>query len=146
MFTDNFNGTYVACKFIDETLDYIQQIQEELRVPNPVPRDELHSTIIYSTVNVPFIPDDAPEKLASTAYLRVFETPTKNVLVLAYESDYLQKRHYYGELLGATYDFEEFIPHITIAKDIGPLEYEGVYEFPIVSSHEYVEDLDLSAE
>ncbi|QBX32824.1 hypothetical protein Asfd1_198 [Aeromonas phage Asfd_1] len=144
MFTDAFNGTYVACKFGEETLDAIQKIQEELRVPNPVPRDELHSTIIYSTVNVPFIPDDSPEHLASSAYLRVFETPEKNVLVLAYESEYMQKRHYYGSLLGATYDFDEFIPHITIAKDIGVLEYEGTYEFPIVTSHEYVEDLDVS--
>lgn len=146
MFTNHIKGTYVACKFSDETLDAIQKIQEELRVPNPVPRDELHSTIVYSTEYVPFIPDDSPEHLSESAYLRVFETPTKNVLVLAYDSEYLQKRHYYGNLLGATYDFEEYIPHITIAKDIGPLEYEGIYEFPIVTSHEYVEDLDLDTE
>lgn len=141
MFTDSFVGTYVACRFNEETLDAIQRIQEELRLPNPVPREELHSTVIYSRTNVPFIPDDTPEHLSDQSYLRVFETPTKNVLVLAYESAYMQKRHQYGNILGATYDFDEYVPHITIAKDIGPLKYEGFYNFPIVSSHEYVEDL-----
>lgn len=142
MFTDSFVGTYVACKFSDETLDFIQRIQEELRLPNPVPRDELHSTIVYSRVYVPFILDDSPEHLADSCYLRIFETPEKNFLVLAYDSPYMQKRHAYGQILGSSaHDFDEYIPHITIAKDIGPLKYEGSYDFPIVTTHEYVEEL-----
>ncbi|APU01933.1 hypothetical protein [Aeromonas phage L9-6] len=135
-------GTYVACRFSEETLDAIQKIQEALPIFNPVPRDELHSTIIYSRAEIPFIPSDMPTLLANSAELRVFETPTKNVLVLAFESSHMNKRFAQGMLLGASYDFDEYIPHITIAKDVGSSSFMGSYEFPIVSSHEYMEALD----
>lgn len=138
-------GTYVAARLSEETLDRIEEIQKELPIYNPVPREKLHSTIIYSREEIPFIPYEEPRHLADSCHLRVFETPEGNVLVLAYESQYMNKRFAQGMLLGATYDFEEYIPHITIAKDVGTHPFDGYYEFPIVSSHEYMEDLDLDA-
>ncbi|UYD57417.1 hypothetical protein OFDDKENP_00023 [Aeromonas phage B614] len=137
-------GTYVACRFDEATLDKIQEIQEALPIFNPVPREELHSTIIYSTEEIPFLPADFGTLLAESCHLRVFETPKGNVLVLAYESPHMNKRFSQGMMLGATYDFDEYIPHITIAKDVGTHPYDGVYEFPIMSAYEYMEELDPS--
>lgn len=145
-FLESTRGTYAAAKFTDETLDRIQDLQEFYDLPNAVPRDKLHTTILYSRVYVPFKPESGEVVLGNKCHLKIFETQSgTRALVLAYESDYLQFRHDVGMALGATYDFPDYIPHITLSYDVGARKFnlDKEFELEIVRSHEYVEDLDL---
>lgn len=139
-------GTYAAVKFNAETLDMLQDLQKELMLFEPVPRDKLHATICFSRVQIPYIPNVESQRIGCTWKLEVFEHNGKRALVALLDSPYLHDRHEYAKILGATYDFPEYKPHITLAYDIGqrPIPASGITGNPIFITHEYVEDLDLN--
>lgn len=144
--SDVGKGTYAGAKFTDSTLDLIEEIQRSLNLFDPVPRDKLHTTICFSRVKVPFIPNIVERQIGNTGNLKVFKTQTgKRALVLAIESDYLHERFKYAMALGATYDFPDYQPHITLSYDIGVMEIpdKSFSGNPVEISTEYVEDLDL---
>lgn len=138
-------GTYAAVKFTAATLDFLEQLQTELKLFEPVPREKLHSTICFSRVNVPFVALAGSKFIGTTRCLEVFPHNNKRALVLLLDSDHLMERHKYSRIIGATYDFDEYKPHITLAYDIGAraLPNFDVSGTPIEISHEYVEDLNL---
>lgn len=131
-------GTYVCVKFTDKTVARLQEIQRELKVPFPVPAEKLHSTVVYSRVQIAYVPVYNTHILATKAKLHKFG----DALVLLFDSPYLQERHLYGELLGATYDFPEYLPHITLSYDVGAKEYTGEFDVDIEMITEHVSILD----
>ncbi|QJT71868.1 hypothetical protein TH1_186 [Shewanella phage Thanatos-1] len=134
------NGTYAAVKFSDRCVADIVAIQESLNLAYPVSPDKLHSTVVYSKgKEIPFVPLSVEKILATKAWLEVFNTHDSNVLVLRFDSEYLQSRHDYGTILGANYDFDEYLPHITLSYDVGAVTYEGVYDINIEMNYEYTE-------
>ncbi|UQS94226.1 hypothetical protein ABNavy71_157 [Acinetobacter phage AB-Navy71] len=144
-FSEVGRGTYAAVKFNDKTLDALCDMQERLRLFDPTPRDKLHSTICYSRVHIPYKPMQNLGIIAYASGYEVFETRDgKRALVLLLDSPYLQSRFDYAMALGATYDFPEYKPHITLAYDIGAMAVpELEFKIGIGATHEYVEDLDL---
>ncbi|AWD90582.1 RNA ligase [Erwinia phage Cronus] len=144
-FKEFSTGLYVAAKFSEYTLDALENLQRSLKVPNPVPRDKLHTTIVYSRINVPYKVASGSFEVAKEGSLTIFETQDGNrALVLELESDYLSARHNYAKALGATYDFDDYRPHITLSYDVGPLQYAGKYAVPVILDREYSEELNLS--
>ena len=144
--SDIDKGTYAAVKFDDSTLDMFQELQQIMELYNPVPRDKLHSTICFSRVKIPYIPLTEKMPIGSTHKLEVFEHNGKRALVVLLDSPYLESRHEYANILGATFDFPTYNPHVTLAYDIGAMEIpkHGVTGNPVVITHEYTEDLDLN--
>lgn len=136
-------GLYVGAKYSELTLDAIEQLQAELKVPNPVPREKIHSTIAYSRVNVPYVAASGSFEVAKSGTLEIWKTDYGNTLVLKLDSEYLTFRHNYARALGATYDYPEYHPHITLSYNIGPMKYEGKRDIHIVLAHEYKEPLKL---
>nr|7T26_A Chain A, Acb1 [Erwinia phage FBB1]7T27_A Chain A, Acb1 [Erwinia phage FBB1] len=138
------SGLYVAAKFSESTLDALEELQRSLKLPNPVPRDKLHTTIVYSRVNVPYKVASGSFEIADKGKLTVFETQSGNrALVLEMDSDYLSARHSYAKALGASYDYPDYRPHITLSYNIGVLNFSGEYKVPVVLDREYSEELDL---
>lgn len=139
-------GTYVAAKFTDSTLDELEGIQKQLKLLNPVARSDLHSTICYSRKYIKFPVDTDNELISVSQSLRIFETSGGPALVLELDSEHLCKRHELAKLLGATYDFPDYIPHITLSYNIGGqyVDTSKTFSANIVKSHEYSEDLDTS--
>lgn len=140
-------GTYVSALFDDFTLDNIQQLQKNLQLLNPTPRDKLHTTIVYSRVHIPYIINtDFVENISTSNKLEVWDTKSGKTLVLMMDSEHLNERHFYSEILGGTYDFDEYKPHITLSYDIGPqfVDLNQKIDFPINISSESIEDLDLN--
>ncbi len=137
-------GLYVAAKFSESTLDALEELQRSLKLPNPVPRDKLHTTIVYSRVNVPYKVASGSFEIADKGKLDVFKTQSGDrALVFKMESDYLHARHLYAKALGATYDYPDYQPHITLSYNIGVLNFSGEYKVPVVLDREYSEELDL---
>lgn len=136
-------GLYVAAKYSNRTLDQIEKLQRVLRVPNPVPREKIHSTICYSRVNIPYVTSAGSFEVSDGGKLEIWDTQDGKTLVLVLDSEYLTTRHNYARVLGATHDFDEYIPHITLSYNVGELKFSGEYELPIVLDYEYKEPLQL---
>lgn len=143
-FEEFSKGLYVGAKFSGITLDAIEDLQKRLKVPNPVPRDKIHTTIVYSRVNVPYKPAVGSFEIARSGSLEIFENDGVRCLVFVLDSDYLQYRHAYAMALGATYDYPDYKPHITLSYNVGPLTYRDNIEIPIILDHEYAEELKLN--
>ncbi|QFR56099.1 hypothetical protein CPT_Muldoon_148 [Serratia phage Muldoon] len=143
-FIESSAGLYVCAKFSDLTLDAIEKLQRDLKVPNPVPRDKIHSTVVFSRVSVPYVAASGSFEVATNGELEVWDTKSGRTLVLVLNSEYLDFRHNYAKALGATYDFPKYIPHITLSYDVGAASFKGKVEINIVLAHEKKEQLDLS--
>ncbi|ADO19497.1 hypothetical protein [Escherichia phage PSD2001] len=137
-------GLYVAAKFSELTLDALENLQRSLKVPNPVPREKFHSTICYSRVNIPYVVASGSFEVANSGHLEVWKTDDGSTLVLVLDSDYLSCRHMYARALGATHDFPDYTPHITLSYNVGPLTYKGEVQIPVVLDREYKEPLKLN--
>jgi hypothetical protein len=142
-FKDFSTGLYVAAKFSELTLDALEELQRSLRVPNPVPREKLHSTICYSRVNIPYTVSSGSFEVATSGRLEVWNHGETPVLVLVLDSEYLRCRHQYARTLGATHDFPDYTPHITLSYNVGPVSYKGDVQIPVVLDREYKEPLKL---
>ncbi|UPW42505.1 hypothetical protein EBPHNEJP_00218 [Salmonella phage CF-SP2] len=143
-FQDFSSGLYVAAKFSDSTLDEIENLQRELKVPNPVPRHKIHSTIYYSRVNVPYVVSTGSFEVANSGELQVWDTQDGRTLVLVLDSDYLKFRHNYARALGATHDFDDYSPHITLSYNVGPAQFSGIVQVPVILDREYKEPLKIN--
>lgn len=144
-FKEFVNGVYAAAKFTEDTLDRLVELQNKLQLINPTAKEDLHSTILYSRLYVPFKPELFEVKLCDSGHLEIFETGDKNrALVLVLDSDYMTYRHDIGIALGATHDYDSYNPHITLSYDIKSLQFNTneKIDIDIVRSYEYVEPLN----
>lgn len=138
-------GLYVAAKFMDETVDQILELQKRLKLVNPVQSADLHCTIVYSRVDVPYKLNTSAGFIGQAKCLEVWDTKQGKTLVLLLDSPYLKFRHEYANKLGASYDFDNYIPHITLSYDIGAqlIDTNQDVNIQIELAHEYAEELDL---
>jgi hypothetical protein len=113
---------YVSVKPDENSKRMLMAIQNQGNVPNPCSPDKFHTTLIYSTKPCSW-PRINHTKVFQGRFLdwHVFNTQdNKNCLVLKVDSPQLEERH--KELMaemGASYDFDKYIPHITLSYDIG---------------------------
>lgn len=134
----NIKGTYSGGKFSKLVLEQLKKFYIKNNIPNK--NKNLHVTILFSRKNLPDY--KAPGKVsysAKASNFHVFEEKTK-VLVLLLDSKELKKRH--KELMdkhNGTYDFPEYIPHITLSYDIGDYDWESL-------NIEYLSDIDFTVE
>lgn len=140
-------GTYSGGRFSTELSKNLDNFCIKNNLPNV--NNDHHVTILFSRKNLPDY--KAPGKVsykASAKNFHVFEGETK-VLVITLESQDLIDRH--NELMDehkATYDFPEYIPHITLSYDIGDfdidkLNIEELDDLDFTVVEEYQEDLNL---
>lgn len=121
------NGLYAAVYFSDDTINRISKYCKKAKIPNTLDTNDFHSTLAYSRKPLNnFVPI---EKLNETGIPigfevwasepNAFKDDKTHCLVLHYESDYMRKR--FDEILdlGATYDFDEYNPHISFSYDVG---------------------------
>lgn len=145
--TEAEKGTYAGGNFSKDVQDGLEKFSNDNNIPNI--NTEYHTTILYSRKHLPDY--KAAGKVKYDTPLHSFEVfgGDTNVLVLKLDSPDLQERH--NELMKehkATYDFPEYIPHITLSYDIGDfdintLDIEDLDDIDFRVIEEYQEDLNL---
>lgn len=154
---ENKPGTYAGVRFCDDTVNRIKTFIEENEIPQPVPDEKLHSTVLYSRKHLPDYQAagdlEQPYEGTPTEF-DVWESQpdeegvTSNCLVLQYDCDPLVERH--NSLMqehGATFDFDEYRPHVTLSYDVGDLDLSNLNPSnigPINIVNEYREDLNTN--
>lgn len=143
-------GTYAAVTFSQDDEDNIINSLKKLGIPNPVEKNDIHCTLLYSRKFLPnYVPIESLDEWAYPKELIVWKTfDKKKILVLLLNCPYLEKRH--KELMKehqATYDFPEYKPHITLSYDIEDFEVPNLNDFNFNKEFhiikECTEDLNL---
>lgn len=143
------SGIYMSAHFSDDSCKVIRSIQEKLNVKEPVSADKLHATVVYSRKTVDLFPEDDLSEPAQIVDIDVWDTKYGRTLIGKLKSDYLQSRFKEAQDAGATYDYDSYIPHVTLSYDSGLKDSPDLikkrlqfpYDLTIVS--ERTESLDL---
>lgn len=143
------NGTYVGLRFSDKTKRSIRKFIEKNDIPAPDSIKEnggLHCTLIFSRKILPhFKPrKDLDIKAKSKGFKKLGEN--ENCLVMELNSPAIVKRHKdIRRIHGATHDFDDYIPHITLSTKAEDFDEESLPDFtdPIEVVKEYTQFLDL---
>jgi hypothetical protein len=142
-------GLYVAAFFSDETNQNLTKYLKDNNIPNPIVSPGFHTTIVYSRVPVnTFEPNHSVDiKINPDASLEAWDMQNgMKCLVLCYRSLYLDLRFQEAMAQGATYDFDEYKPHISLSYDLPPdfdVSALPLPEFPIHIIGEYAEPIEL---
>jgi hypothetical protein len=143
---------FVAASVDDDTRSKIATFIVANGIPNPIPTEELHTTILYSRQ-----PTDDPKLKSSCRYIgkavgfEVWDTKTENsksgkALVMRVKCSDLEGRHKkLMKELGASYDFPEYKTHITLSYDCGDVDPNKLPlpSFDIIYNEEYGKVLNL---
>lgn len=146
---EGLKGTYVGVRYSKDSIAMLKDLQRMYKIPDPTPASKMHTTVLYSRTPVDFpVKTDVNETVGRDVQFHVFNTRDgKRALVLKIKSDYLTSRHELGNELGASYDFPDYIPHITLSYDVGDKMFSTKpfkLEKELVIDTEYYEDLDLN--
>jgi 2'-5' RNA ligase len=147
-------GSYVAEEFDAESADKLYEFAKSLDVENLVPKEKYHITLIYSKKSLPtsFKVKPLSERnpvIVEPKGLNIFQTQEgNNCLVVEFFTPDLVKRH--ESLMSKynlTYDFDSYIPHVSISYNCGDYEipddvnFKSIKELKVVN--EYHEPLNL---
>lgn len=121
----NKTGTYASLKLSQQSINELYDYVKFLGIPNAIDPSEYHATVIYSRKEIPRAYDYnnfevshslGNKLLADAKEWKIF--PSKDMghcLVLALDFPSAVEYHNHFMSMGATYDYPEYIPHITIA-------------------------------
>lgn len=104
-------GIYMCAKFCQASQEAIQGIQKALGMDNPVVAKKLHTTIVCSRKTVDIAPASGISEKANLIGIEKWDTTYVGLL----QSDYLSDRFNAAMSMGATYDFDDYKPHVTLA-------------------------------
>lgn len=138
-------GTYVARKIKNAESLYNHYKNQGVDV---VPMEELHCTIAYSKKE--FKPELNSNEIEimydEDIYPYLEPLGDDGCIVMKFKSKEMTERWQDCIDRGATYDYEKYIPHITIAINEKDLDLKSIRkpDFNIILSDEYTEELDLN--
>lgn len=151
-------GTYAGIRYDKATTDAIAKYIKDNNIPNAIKADKIHTTLLYSRKHCPdYIPGGMYKKpyVATPEEFAVWETnpdagPKTKCLILKLKCQGLVDRH--NELMkehGATYDYAQYQPHVTLSYDIEDLDVDKLPDIrdtvkQLNAVEEYGEDLDLN--
>lgn len=140
-------GVYIGMRLSEESINKILEFIKVNKIKNGVNKDDLHTTIIYSTK-----PDRVkltPLRNAEGVFSKFSKFgEDKNVLVMEIDCKELEELHeYYMSNYNLSWDWDSYKPHITLSYDaskidetklIWPFRDKGRIKF----SKQYYEPLD----
>jgi hypothetical protein len=112
-------GTYAELVLSNSSASQLSMFCSEYNIPC-IDKSKLHCTVVYS--RNPIDIDESIVKLpvnASVTGYTILPSPVKTskALALSINSDYMLKLHLYFKSRGATFDFAEYHPHLTLNYD-----------------------------
>ena len=139
-------GVFIGIKLSEKSLDDIEQFIKDQHVPNPVARDDIHITMIYSKKSFPMDEWEQPKQIKEYAKPIKFDFfgEDKTCLVVLLDSPFLIDRNaQIVKQYGAISDYDEYQPHVTLSYDCTNCNLDFI-RFPINIElvQEYATSLD----
>lgn len=139
-------GIYAAVKFTPETDDHLYEFVKHLNVPLNHAKKHYHCTLIYSTKDFSYTHSTVLNGTkARAAKWEVFGVGDNSVLVLRIESKELHQRWKELVAAGASTDFPDYKPHITVACEEEGFDHSKLPlpDFDFVIAHEYQTEIKI---
>lgn len=139
-------GVYCGFKLDKEDAKHLVKWAKGEGVKNVYEPDDMHVTLAYSRDYFEYEPEGIlKDPIVTKTREPKFLGKDKNVLVMTLESKELQKRFKECIDAGASYDFPDYIPHVTISGDPGDIKLEHLEPLrtTITLVSDYSELLDL---
>jgi hypothetical protein len=141
-------GVYVAVKPTQQSIIELNLMIQECDIPNAIDGNKLHSTIVFSRKYDQILINKENIYEATIEHFRIFKTREGNSgLVIEMKSKDIVSRHmYFMKKYNLTYEFDEFIPHMTLTYNLTPgfdCSKLPVNRIKLFFHGEYVEDLNL---
>jgi hypothetical protein len=119
-------GRYIGIKFTPDSKRELKNIIDNEGIPNYTDTDDLHSTIAYSKgSNIPGYQVAGKMEKPVEAEIDCFDIfkdqSGKNCLVAKLNAPDLEQLHNKTREHGATHDYDEYIPHVTLSYDAGDI-------------------------
>ena len=144
-YTKHQNGTYASLKLSKESSKILHDWCMEW-IGKSVDANTYHCTIMYSRVPVPLADDITPilPIVAETNSFEIFQSGDgTNCLVLRVESPEIEKLHFQTRQLGASYDYPEYKPHVTLCVNFKDEILPILPDFSLIFDCFKVEPLDV---
>lgn len=132
------DGVYIGIRF-ENTVEVLKDFFEELKklgIKNIIAFEKIHTTLIYSSKNPDSeikIGEDLLGVKAKFSKFHVFDTAdNKKALVLKLNCKALIDKH--KKLMkehDLSYDYDEYIPHITVSYDIGDFDLSKIKDIKL---------------
>jgi len=130
MKTEQEAGTYAGVTFAPTTITAFKNFIKKYKIPNATPIEKLHTTLLYSRKPLPNYKPEThinPPYVGTPENFEIWKTrdTESNCLILKYNCPGLIKRH--NALMKeheATFDFKDYIPHVTLSYNIGDMTLE----------------------
>ncbi len=143
----NGSGCYIAAKPTLVSLSNIIKWMDEQQIPNQCSPDSIHTTIMYTKDRkIPWNNRNyrPAVKLDSNTFKLDLFGEDNNMLVLKFDSEFLTREHNrIKKKYGLSWDYDSYIPHITLAKNIDESLNIKTIELPpfhIYLSHDFMEE------
>lgn len=154
---EKMQGTYSSMRPNKATQENLKNYMDKYKIPNQVPMDKLHSTVMYSRlpiagyepieemVTVHSYIDDAFDMGRKNYFFRLMGENNK-ALALCYGSERIQNQFWDGMSKGGEWPHPDHDLHITLSYDIGDFDVstiKAVPDFDLVFEKEVVEPLAI---
>ena len=132
-------GTYAGVRFSSETTKKLIQFAKKNKIPNMLEESKLHTTLLYSRKHLPdYQPagEYNPILVGTPKGWEIWQSQPddngerSNILVLTFECPALSQRH--EDLMQqhqATFDFDEYKPHVSITYNAGDMDAKDLPKF-----------------
>lgn len=114
------DGIYISLELDEKSQDNMYQWAKENNI-EIIPKEKLHTTVVYSTKSINKWPGNKnikPIEIDNSTYEII---KLGEILVIKYSNKKIENFWKYTQKLGATWDFPDYLPHVTViydAKDI----------------------------
>jgi len=137
-------GTFIGIRLTQESTARLVGWMDSCLIESPEPADQIHITLLMSHTNpIPHMPMkyDPTVPIFKENYNIDLFGEKKNIMVLTFESDFLQNRHTaLRKKYGVSWDWPDYKPHITLTTEIQEIATDlEPPDFDLELSHEYVE-------
>lgn len=122
-------GCYIAVKYNSYSVKKIIEIAENYQVPNIIPSDKFHTTLIHSTKgaeNVEIYSDAEYIVLPDKLDIWTSKSGEKCLVLKVYSKQLVDRNKELMDKYQFISDYDEYKPHITFSYDIG--DWNGVEE------------------
>lgn len=137
-------GTYSSILVDQDSAEELFSYCTSLDIPDLVNPDQYHCTVVYSKKECSDIADEdfgLPCDAVPVGF-RILGVDTKVLVLELYCPNATRLHELFMEKYGATHDYEEYIPHITVAKDFDGQVPADVPEMTIKFNRKVVEALE----
>lgn len=148
--TKHPNGTYLCVELDRQSRKLLEDWVKNHNIPNAADAKQYHTTVVYSRKGIPDV-NAYPFELPISAKIKRWDIfPSQNgkkCLVAIIDSGELHD-HFTAihKQYGATYDYPDYKPHITVSYDYTGSTPRDVPNFPVVFSKVKIEPLDPEVE